>query len=199
MNFQNGWRWIVLVANCFVLCLFASGCGVSMPSRLALPDIPKTATAPVIKMGEMPPLVFVEEFSDVRDDGALAFYESRSVQPAINMIGAQVTDALGRELDALGFEVTDAAPLLVRGEVRVWKAHIAGGMPAFVSGEAVFGIKVLDPANRPIYLGTYRGYANLEDSSVDSQDVRKVLGTAMSEALKQFVKDRKLMALLSSF
>jgi hypothetical protein len=60
-------------------------------------------------------------------------------------------------------------------------------------------IEVLDPANKKIYSGVYRGYSSMEAASVNDQDVSRTLASSLEESVAQVTSDKQLISLLSSY
>ena len=142
--------------------------------------------------------VSVDEFEDARDSQVIVDVNGRQSSTATS-VGLPVQDAISKALEQSGFVISDSAPIVISGKVLKWDARVTTGFPATVSSDAKVFIQVLDPASKPIYTGTYEGSASRQEPGIQEAEVRKNLGTAMSEAIAQLVADQKLVRLLSSF
>ncbi len=172
------------------------GCGPSLRSSIGVPEIH-------IKQVKAPPsdnmsYLFVDEFSDHREPKALVHRDKKDVMPAGDVVPA-VTKALKQALEAKGFQLSESAPVIISGEVREWVADVTGSLPTKVSAKAAVFIEVLDPANKRVYSGVYKGFASVEEASVSEEDVQRGLASAMEEAVLQVASDKQLVNLLSSF
>jgi uncharacterized lipoprotein YajG len=143
--------------------------------------------------------LYVDEFVDRRENKSLARNEKKKeVQPESDVAPAAV-DALKQSLSAKGFSFSESAPLIISGELREWIAEISGSLPTKVSAQASVYIEVLDPANKKIYSGVYRGYSSMEEASVDEQDISRTLASSLEESVSQVTNDKQLISLLSSY
>lgn len=176
----------------------ASGCGPSLKSTMPVPQV-KLAQAKVNKEAKAETTyLYIDEFVDKRDEKALARRDSKEVNPEGDIAPAAV-DALKQALTEKGFTFSESAPVIISGEVREWVADVTGSLPTKVSAKAALYIEVLDPANKRIYSGVYRGFASMEEASVDEKDVSKTLASSLEESVAQIASDKQLVTLLSSY
>ncbi len=179
----------------FILLFFLSGCSSSVHSIVPVPKIP-----PAVKknaMGTIPghPVVFVDQIKDARSVNY--FVDNRgSYSSAAGDLTLSVSEGLKQALKDTGFELEESAPVIVTGEIRDWVATLGRGG---VSSRAKLYIEVYDPANKKIYSGTYEGFSDFDNPSINTEDVTQSLGTAMAETISQVLGDQKLLGLLSSF
>lgn len=186
--------------HCFFSCLLAvfllSACGPSLKSTMSVPDVK------VSKKGAVPSdgmtFVYIDELIDARPLKAIAKRDSKEVLPS-GEISSAIVSALKQALETKGFTNAESAPVIISGEVREWLADVTGSLPTKVSANAALYIEVLDPANKRVYSGVYRGFASMEAASVNEEDVRKTLASSMEEAVLQVTADKQLITLLSSF
>ena len=179
----------------FILLFLLSGCSSSVHSIVPVPKIP-----PAVKknaMGTIPghPVVFVDQIKDARSVNY--FVDNRgSYSSAAGDLTLAVSEGLKQALKDTGFELEESAPVIVTGEIRDWVATLGRGG---VSSRAKLYIEVYDPANKKIYSGTYEGFSDFDNPSINTEDVTQSLGTAMAETISQVLGDQKLLGLLSSF
>ena len=180
-----------------IFLMLATGCGASVKSTIALPDL-KVANGAATESSSGSTFLFIDELIDKRENMTIAKVDGREIQGS-GSVTKVVADGLKAALTNKGFAFSDSAPVIISGEIRVWRADISGTLPTKVSSEAALFVEVLDPANKRIYSGVYRGFAQLEEGSINDEDVRKVLGNAMEEAVVQVSNDSQLVTLLSSY
>lgn len=192
---------LVRFLACIVAVSSITACGPSIPTRILLTDIEVAKVEKLSNNKDFPPSVFIDEFQDTRDQSAVVFFPSdnESTEPMQNDLGQLVGSTLKSILTNKGFNIDDSAPVTLQGQIRTWKATVSGGMSAKIDGEAVISIAVMDPANKALYSGVYRGFANMEATAVGAGDYQEVLSAAMSEAIRNLSEDAKLMGLLTSF
>lgn len=183
----------------FVSSLGLAACaGPSVSSQLDVPAIPVASRpaggSPVAEKA----FVSLDQIKDGRLDTALAEFRGKRSEP-VGEVTSEVQSALESTLAGAGVSVSDSAPLMISAEIRRWFASLDSGMSGGVHSDAELFLQVFDPANKLVYSGSYRGNAMLQQSGIQDKDIRDNLGTAMSEALGQIVKDQKLMHLLASF
>ncbi len=182
-----------------IICsLMSSACGPSLRSTMQVPDIPSVSKKPSQVGSVTNAYLSIDDFQDMRPSAALAEVNGRESSAATS-VDIPVRDALAKALEKNGFIISDSAPVVMVGQVKEWKADVHTGMPSSINSRAAVYLEVLDPANKKIYSGTYQGRAMSEQASIDETDVRRTLGSAMSEALSQVVADERLMSLLLSF
>lgn len=175
------------------------GCGPSLRSSLEVPKIaPFAKRDSQLKRDRYDSYVFVDEFVDSRERKRIVTIEGRDVDPAGDVVEA-VVDGLERALSMEGFKFSDTAPIILAGEVRQWETQITGGFTKRAESEAALYVEVLDPANKRVYSGVYRGFAAFESPGLDEEDIRETLRTSMTEAVEQVVEDEQLMRLLAAF
>jgi hypothetical protein len=183
----------------FSALLFLHACGPSIGSSIVLPQLrPVVPPGSELAGSSYENFVFIEELVDARVDTGIAELDGRSIRSTDNVVPV-VLQGLRTALGDKGFKFSDTAPILLLGEIRVWKAEIEGGFSSSVSANAELYIQVLDPANKRIYSGSYKGFASAESPRLGVKQIRNTLGIAMSEAIVQVVKDQQLVRLLSSF
>lgn len=183
---------------CLLVACFVS-CSPSIGSKIALPNLIR-APEPLGDIGrpQYEGYVFIDELADKRGTQAMAKLDGREILSKSEVAPAVLTglkDALYRK----GFKFSDTAAILLSGEIREWFAQIEGGFRSSADAQAVLYIEVLDPANKRIYSGVYKGTATKESPNLSDKDVTAVLGVSMTEAIEQVIGDRQLMKLLSSF
>ncbi len=180
------------------LVFFATGCGPSLNSTMPVPKVKIGGAKATAAPDSGATYLYIDEFLDKRESSVLVRREKKEVNPEGDVTPA-VVDALKQVLAAKGFEFNDSAPVIISGEVREWVADVTGSLPTKVSAQAAIFIEVLDPANKRIYSGTYRGLASLEEASVNEKDVSKTLASALEESVGQVASDKTLISLLSSY
>lgn len=185
-----------LLLSCVVANL--SACSPKLKSIIQVPDIPENMSKADRPTSEYKNYVFLDQFKDGRSAKAIANLEGKETTTASDITVA-VKQAMEKAFSANQFVISESAPLTISGEVRQWAADVRGGLPSSVKSKAEIAIEVYDPAAKKIYAGTYQGNVNREESSIEEDDVRRALGTAMSEAIGQILNDRQLMNLLCSF
>jgi hypothetical protein len=142
--------------------------------------------------------VYVGEFIDQRASKEIVTLEDKTVAPNGD-IGKSVAEGLERALAMQGYEMTDTAPLILSGEVRNWSATLSGGFSKNLESDAAVFVEILDPANKRVYSGVYKGFASIQSPSISEADIRSVLQTSMSEAVRQVTADAQLLKILSAF
>ena len=142
--------------------------------------------------------IHVSDFSDTREQQELAFSKDEKVltssEPA-----KQVSSGLRSALRRLGYTQSPMAPVVLRGELRTWKATVQSGfMKSAVADTAIY-VEALDPANKRVYGGVYRGYSSYEATQIGAEELEKVLKSCMQQAIIQVLKDKQLGRLLISY
>ncbi len=179
-----------------------SSCSSRLQKNMRMPEIPAwETTGRIVDTGstQAPHQLFVDKFSDARPSEIIVRRGAEEVI-ASGEVGVSVGSALEKAFRSRGFSVSQTAPVVISGEIRAWQSEITKGFPSQkLQANAEVFIEVLDPANKRIYSGTYKGSASREDPSLNEEDIRGNLGTAMSEALSQVTSDKQLIDLLMSF
>lgn len=181
----------------FVLVLFAA-CGTTVPRHITLPDLEVAVKGGSSSRGSIPSEFFVEQFTDVRGEQALVTGEGNSSEATQN-VAKFVSEGVRQALLRKNLVWSETAPLVIRGEIRNWQAQVKGGFPASIGAKASIYIEVLDPSNKAIYAGEYRGFSRMETAGVDEDEAGKVLSASMAEAIRQLTVDKRLFDVLSSF
>ena len=179
-----------------------AGCGSKLQKTIVVPDIPAWDSSGRVAdsvRGGAPHQLFIDKFSDARPSDVIVKRADETVV-ASGEVGTPIGTALDRAFRNRGFAISQTAPVVLSGEVRIWQSEIVKGFPTQKqSANAELFLEVLDPANKRIYSGTYKGSASREDPSLSPEDIRATLGTAMSEALSQVTSDKQLIDLLLSY
>ena len=193
---MKGTRFYLLAP--FLLAIgAAASCGPSFKSTMGVPEVRVGKKADASSFEEST-YVYIDEFIDARPEKALAKRDKKLVNPADDVAAAAV-NALKQALASKGFAYSESAPVIISGELREWLADVTGSLPTKVSANAAIYIEVLDPANKKIYSGVYRGFSSMEAASVNEDDVKKTLSSSMEEAVLQVAADKQLVNLLGSF
>ncbi|MCC6933633.1 MAG: hypothetical protein IT292_10335 [Deltaproteobacteria bacterium] len=178
--------------------LILTSCGPTLRKTTPLAEIP----APKIEEGkylfEIQPSVAVGGVTDQREDSYIVKSYDQTSEPD-GEVGEQVQDVLQRLFENMGLKVEEGSPVEIRGAVKVWLVDVSSGFPASLKAKAVVSLEVLDPANRVVYRGTYKGEATLQRMGVEINDLQLALNYAMTEALSQIIKDKKLLSNISAF
>lgn len=174
------------------------GCGPSLKNTMAVPHVKLTGGKVSRDDSTASTYLYVDEFVDRRENKSIVRSEKKEVQPE-NDVASAAVDALKQSLTAKGFSFSESAPLIISGELREWIADVSGSLPTKVSAQASVYIEVLDPANKKIYSGVYRGYSSMEAGSVNEQDISKTLASSLEESVSQVTSDKQLISLLSSY
>lgn len=175
--------------------MFFSACGPSLKSTMLVPQVKLGKKAEPLPESTY---IYIDELKDVRESKAIARREKKDVNPD-GEVSPAVVDALKQALATKGFSYSESAPVIISGEIRDWVAEVTGSLPTKVNANAAIFIEILDPANKRIYSGVYRGFASMDGASVNEEDVRKTLASAMEEAVMQVSADKQLVTLLGSF
>ena len=189
----------------FPVCVFFAfgfltsiiGCGPSLKGTMPVPHVKQKPGVVAPKPDDSSTFLFIDQFTDRRESKALVKGD-KSVQPDSD-VSPSVVEALKQALSVKGFTFSESAPIIISGEIREWSAAIKGSLPTKVTSEAAIYLEVLDPANKKIYSGVYRGFASLEEASVDEADVSKTLANSLEESVAQVAADKQLVGVLSSF
>ena len=167
---------------------------LSLPSTIALPAVPSVTAEQPVRGGN----VAIDDVIDARHDRAIVSHDGKSIEAASD-VTVVVKRVLEESLSNSGLYISDSAPVMLAAEIRDWRTDITGKSSPRADATASIFLKVFDPANKMIYSGTYRGNSNLQKVSMTENDVRDVLGHALTEAVTQVTKDTQLLKLLSSF
>ncbi len=188
-------EFIGALAAIFIVLACVS-CGPSLKSTMAVPRVSAASLKPAASndSGQL----FIDDIKDERLDKSLVRKDKKEVL-ADGAVTPSIIDALKLGFANKGFGFSDASPIIISGELREWHADVSGRLPTKVSAQCALYIEVLDPANKKIYSGVYRGFASLEEASVDEGDVSKTLSNALQETVVQVVSDKQLVGVLSSF
>lgn len=193
MKFQ-----VIKIIVSLVVILTITGCGATLRDQTPLQPVPLPELENGRFMFNVPPSVMIGDYSDSRPESYIAKSYSDVSEPE-TPVQNEVRDVLKRLFTKLGFDVSEGAPVELRGEVKKWVVNITAGFPARLEAEAMISVEVYDPANRKIYIGTYQGYARLERVGVETKDLQLALNYAMTEALTRVANDKKLISTVSSF
>jgi uncharacterized lipoprotein YajG len=181
-----------------LFCLTAIGCGPSFKASMDVPAVKVSADKLTQDERAVNTSLYVDQFVDQRQNKALIREDKKEVNPN-NDVAPAVVDALKQALQDKGFSFSESAPVIISGEVREWIAEVSGSLPTKIHSHAALFIEVLDPANKRIYSGVYKGYASMEGASIGIGDVRHTLSNSMEQAVKQVAMDKALISLLSSY
>lgn len=182
-----------------ILALFLfSACSTGIDDKMPVPNITTPQVESVFSKENLVPTLFVGDIRDGRPQTALAVMGEKKSEPEGDITLA-VSRALQEGLKSKGFEINDSAPVVVTGEVRTWLVTIKGGVPSKGESSAALSLEVYDPANKKVYSGVYQGSARMERSTLSDQDISRLLGVAMTEAIGQALSDKNLIQLLASF
>ena len=190
-----GLQSILIAGAATLLSLAAVGCGPSLNSTMPAPHVALSNKPPA---SETSAYLFIDEIKDVRDNRVLVKREKKEVT-AEGELTPSVVEALKQAFGTKGFTFSESSPIIISGELREWHADVSGSLPTKVAAQSAIYIEVLDPANKKIYSGVYRGFASLEEASIDEKDVSKTLANALQETVTQVVNDKQLVGVLSSF
>ena len=194
----SGTRALLFVVLLIALGLCSFGCGPSLKATMDVPVVRVTSSKLQNDHQITNTFLYVDEFVDNRQNKTLV-KDSRREVTASGDVAPVVVDALRQALGDRGFSFSESAPVIISGEVREWLATISGSLPTKVSAEAAIFVEILDPANKRIYSGTYKGFASMEAASVSEEDVKRTLASSMEEAVTQVAMDKPLVALLSAY
>lgn len=178
--------------------LAATGCAPGYKPTLQVPKIQVKLPQQSAPDSTQNSFVYIDQFEDRRPTPELATLDGKPMLPDGPVI-PEVVAALKAALEAKGFAISESAPVILSGELRVWHANVTGSFPTNVAAEAVVNVEILDPSNRRIYSGVYKGFSSAESSSIDHLDIQQTLASSLEEALRQIATDKQLQALLSSY
>ncbi|MBL7661487.1 hypothetical protein JNK13_01925 [bacterium] len=180
------------------LLLIFSACGSArIGQKIALPEIAGISVTRDSSLQDNE--VYLEQVGDARTSPVLMLRGSSEVT-AEGSATQVVEQALKRVLSDKGFSVTEGAPIVIRAELVNWTAELSSGMAMrTVSSAAEIKLTILDPTNKAMYIGTYRGSSNVKNPKIEDAQVREALQISMSQALQQVAADGKLLNLLTSF
>jgi hypothetical protein len=156
------------------------------------------AGAPEARSNEFDAFIFVDQFIDARPSPAVARVEDRDVGASNDPV-EEVVGGIKRALEKRGFTFSDTAPVILSGELRAWVSLVTEGLPSKSEATAELYVEVLDPANKRVYSGVYKGYAAKESPGLDEGDVQETLRISMTEAIQQIMADKQLVGLLASY
>ncbi|MFN8392678.1 MAG: YajG family lipoprotein [Bdellovibrionota bacterium] len=185
----------VLLPLC--VCSLVS-CGPSLKSTIDLPVIKVSPQKVSREERTANTYLYIDELIDARVEKTIIKRDHKEVLPSGD-VAPVVVDALKQALGDKGFSFSESAPVIISGEVREWIADVSGSLPTKVNAQATIFIEILDPANKRIYSSVYKGFASLEEASIDEKDVKKTLATSMEQAVTQAAMDKQLVTVLSSF
>lgn len=176
-----------------------SGCAPSIKPEVRLLELISSAK---VEKGlidlSFRPYIFLSSVVDMRTEKSVAEYDRKKVRTPDD-VSQVVSAGLKRSLEEQGFLFSESAPVVLAVEIRQWRAEVESGFSDQVRAEASLFVEVIDPGNKRVYSGSYKGHAVIEDPSLDTKDVQSVLRTSMNEVLNQIVLDKQLMRLLSSY
>lgn len=176
----------------------AGGCSQGYKPTLEVPKVVITLPKETNPDRTRNAFVFIDQFEDHRPSPALATLDGKEMQPEGQVI-TEVVAAIKAGLEAKGFAISESAPVILSGELRAWHANVTGSFPTNVAAEAIVSVEILDPSNRRIYSGVYKGYSSAESSALDHLDIQQALSSSMEEAVRQIVADKQLQTLLTSY
>jgi uncharacterized lipoprotein YajG len=181
-----------IITVLLISAVILSGCTVKISPEVSLPYVSIKEGLPDVGKGAM---VFFEEVTDDRPGKEIGRGPDGPIA-ALGSVPGTVRTAIEELFRKSGFSVSDSAPMVVQVSLKQWSAvYRRGGIDA----QASVGIKVYDPGNKLAYSGSYSGSSSVEGSPLDDLAVKETLGTSMSEAIHQMVRDRQLIRLLASF
>jgi len=196
MSRNSFFRTILIASASILTALTVVGCGPSLKSTMPVPYLAPNAMKQTT--ADSGAFLFIDEFKDQREDRVLVKRDKKEVTAEGDVTPA-VIQALKQAFTSRGFTFSESSPIIISGELREWRADVTGSLPTKVAAQGAIYIEVLDPANKKIYSGVYRGFASLEEASIDEQDVSKTLANALQETVTQVVNDKQLIGVLSSF
>ena len=195
----GGFSRFLSLAPILVFLLFVYSCGPSISKSFVLPKIdPQVSPDATLKNQGADSYVFVDEFIDARPKAAVVNYNGRLIESDSEAVKI-IVDGLREGLTVKGFKLSDTAPTILAGELRTWVANVSGGFTKISRAESAVFVEVLDPANKRVYSGVYKGFATIESPGLNEKDIRDTLRTSMNEAVQQVLADEQLIRLLSAF
>jgi uncharacterized lipoprotein YajG len=186
---------LILISVVFLV----SACTPTFHSTIKIPRVPvKIKQTSITRRPQYGMTIFIDQMVDARKKEALAEYDGRDINPDGDVTGA-VLDALRSGLEQKGFKYTDTAPVIISGEIRTWFTRIENGFTRKATADAALYLEVIDPTNKRVYSGIYRGYSSIEKPGLGEEEVSKALGSSMAEAVNQALSDQQLIRLISAF
>lgn len=181
------------------LFLLAS-CAPNLGKTIEAPQIPAVATKGDARprLGTYISIQSVEDARIAVDPGTASMDGIDYTEPQ-GAIGSLVENGLKAAFRENGISVIDSAPLVIRAEVRTWRAHTETKAQSDLASEATLYVEVIDPAGKKLFNGTYNGNRASTFPIITRVDVQDSLGIAMANAISQAVVDPQLLTVLSSY
>ena len=179
-----------------------SSCAPNLGTTIEAPDL----TTPVAKdaiaaqpevRARLGSYVTIQTVTDSRS--GLASNIDESYTEPYGGVSTNVEAALKKAFQEAGIAVTDSAPVIIKAEVKKWRAHVNTKSTSMIDSEAALTVEVIDPTGKRIYLGNYNGSRSSQFPVVTRVDVKDSLAIAMQNAITQVISDPQLLELLSAF
>ncbi len=181
------------------LVLLCVSCSPTFRSTIQVPRVEvKIKQGAIVRRPEYGMTIFIDQVADARTKEAIAGYKGRDINPEGSVTDA-VLQALRQGLERKGFKYTETAPVILSGEIRIWHARIEGGFTAKATADAAVYLEVIDPTNKRVYSGIYRGFSSIEKPGLEEKDVRSALSGSMAEALSQALGDQQFLRIISAY
>lgn len=190
---------VPLVRSLLLLAMTAiGGCAPSLKTHLDVSSIPRieieAARAPSVTV----PRLRIESFGDSRSRNFIAEIDGRKLAPQGD-IGESVRYALQRHFTERGSELALFNVPILQGVVREWHVTIKPSFPSTkIKAMASVDISAATEKGEILYRATYSGETVATEPLPSQRVVEKMLGAAMSHALKEAVHDENLLSALSN-
>jgi len=190
------------IFSTFILSMaILSGCSSSLHSlsSFRVPEIRfEVDKARVDTVDRSSSDIFINNFLDTRKKPYLVAIEEQELLKEGD-VSIAVSESLTDAFREMGFSISDSAPVVISGEVKEWFVNVHTEIQETATARASLYIEVLDPSNRRAYSGIYNGYASRKSLRIRKKDIRELLRTSVSEAMRQLTADRQLIKVMSSF
>jgi hypothetical protein len=188
---------LVRASSFFFFAVVFSACTADLGRVVDVPEIPVARLTEERGVPHVVDQVAVSDFRDLR-----AGLEDRSstkgpIQP-MGAVSSTVKRSVVKALELRGIPVNDGAPIVLQGEIREWGATVESGVLSTVRTQAVLLVEVFDATDKKVYSGTYSGSTSVQVPVVSRSEVESALGSAMYQAILQFVNDPQMLRLLST-
>lgn len=190
---------VPVIKTFFLLTIATLGaCAPSLKTHLNVGAIPRIE----IEKGRTPavtvPRLRIESFGDSRSANFIAEIDGRKLAPEGD-IGESVRYALQRYFTERGSELALFNAPILQGVVREWHVTIKPAFPSTkIEALASVDISVATDRGQILYRATYSGETIATEPLPSQRVVEKMLGTAMSQALKEAVHDENLLSALAT-
>lgn len=181
---------LIRIIPLFVLILSACAPGLGTTLRV---DAFEATDATSIAIGGARMRARVGQFLDMRTRKAIGEVRGRELEPAGD-VASGATRALEDELKRAGVELSlFEAPILV-GEVQQWFVTVTPDFPtSSVEAKAKIRMQVTDKSGKVLYSGLYSGGMSQKHPWLTEDEVSHVLAQAMSFAMREALKDERLL------